>query len=188
MTPDAPPRDNPHAPRWRRRVVFALLALHAIWIAVHLGLVARGVINPWKLGGYGMYTIPHPRPLTHVFLRDAETGDWREALPTTGPMSRAGPGGYETALFDLRSRLHVFKCRPVTSFALAGFMRQNPELKGENFALVVSEAAMERAPLRFARGPHHAIRVTWESERRAAFEGEVCGRAYAGGFDIAPER
>ena len=30
----------------------------AIWPAVHIGLVARYDLNPWKLGGWGMYSAP----------------------------------------------------------------------------------------------------------------------------------
>ena len=59
----------------RKRAGFAfkllvglLLLAHVGWICVHLNLVAREQINPWKLGGYGMYTMPHYKALTHVFV------------------------------------------------------------------------------------------------------------------------
>ena len=41
----------------RKLVIVALVVLHSVWIVVHLNLVSRDLINPWKLGGYGMYTI-----------------------------------------------------------------------------------------------------------------------------------
>ena len=49
----------------RKAVIFGLLALHTVWIANHLRLVYQDRINPWRLGGYGMYTRPNsPTVLT----------------------------------------------------------------------------------------------------------------------------
>ena len=55
-----------------------LLLAHVGWICVHLGLVAKEQINPWKLGGYGMYTVPHYTALTHVFVIDDNSKKWFE--------------------------------------------------------------------------------------------------------------
>ena len=45
----------------RKLVIVALVVLHSVWIVVHLNLVSRDLINPWKLGGYGMYTTLTPK-------------------------------------------------------------------------------------------------------------------------------
>ena len=60
--------DNSRGSFALKLLVGLLLLAHAGWICVHLNLVAREQINPWKLGGYGMYTVPHYKALTHVFV------------------------------------------------------------------------------------------------------------------------
>jgi hypothetical protein len=42
----------------KRIVVHVGLTLFTVWPAVHLGLVARYEVNPWKLAGWGMYAAP----------------------------------------------------------------------------------------------------------------------------------
>ena len=52
-----------------------LVAL-ALWPLVHLWLVARFDVNPWKLAGWGMYSVPRSRSLgMEIFGRDAAGGD-----------------------------------------------------------------------------------------------------------------
>ncbi len=43
--------------RAKRAVVATVLAWLAFWPLVHRGVVARYEINPWKLGGFAMYTV-----------------------------------------------------------------------------------------------------------------------------------
>ena len=43
-------------------IFLVLVVLHSAWILNHLRLHAEGVINPWKGGGYGMYTNLSPNP------------------------------------------------------------------------------------------------------------------------------
>ena len=42
----------------KTRVVHGALVVFALWPLVHLGLVCRYDVSPWKLGGWGMYTVP----------------------------------------------------------------------------------------------------------------------------------
>lgn len=37
-----------------------------MWPAVHIGLVARYDVNPWKLAGWGMYSAPQLLPYVRV--------------------------------------------------------------------------------------------------------------------------
>jgi hypothetical protein len=39
-------------------VVYAFLLAFALWPLVHIGLVKRYDVNPWKLAGWGMYSAP----------------------------------------------------------------------------------------------------------------------------------
>ena len=50
-----------------------LLVFVALWPFVHLGLVARYEINPWKLGGFAMYTTPVP-PVQVVLFEQGRAG------------------------------------------------------------------------------------------------------------------
>src|SRR5262245_1176834 len=45
---------------FRKWAVVAILVLHVGWIANHMRLVANDRINPWRLGGYAMYTVASP--------------------------------------------------------------------------------------------------------------------------------
>ena len=42
----------------KRAWVHGALILFALWPAVHMALVKRWGVNPWKLAGWGMYSAP----------------------------------------------------------------------------------------------------------------------------------
>ena len=42
----------------KRIVVYAILVAFTVWPLVHIGLVKRHDVNPWKLAGWGMYSAP----------------------------------------------------------------------------------------------------------------------------------
>jgi len=42
----------------RKWIIAGLLILHIAWIGNHLRWVANDEINPWRMGGYAMYTVP----------------------------------------------------------------------------------------------------------------------------------
>ena len=42
----------------KRIAVYALLVAFTLWPLVHIGLVKRYEVNPWKLAGWGMYSAP----------------------------------------------------------------------------------------------------------------------------------
>jgi hypothetical protein len=44
----------------KRALAIAVLVFVAVWPFVHRVLVAKYDINPWKLGGFAMYTTPTP--------------------------------------------------------------------------------------------------------------------------------
>ena len=53
--------------RVKRTFVLALLIAFTLWPAVHLTLVRVYGVNPWKLGGWGMYAVPQLQPSVRVF-------------------------------------------------------------------------------------------------------------------------
>ena len=44
--------------RLKRNLVHAALVVFTAWPVIHLGLVKRYDVNPWKLAGWGMYSAP----------------------------------------------------------------------------------------------------------------------------------
>lgn len=47
--------------RGKERLVVLALAAFAVWPVVHHVLAERVALNPWKLGAWSMYAVPHPR-------------------------------------------------------------------------------------------------------------------------------
>jgi hypothetical protein len=59
----------------KKRVVIGALALLTTWPLVHIGLVWRYDLSPWKLGAWGMYAAPRYNQIgMEVFGRVSETG------------------------------------------------------------------------------------------------------------------
>ncbi len=54
----------------RQRLVFALLVAFALWPLVHRGLVHRYGLDPWKFGGWAMYTVARKDPQVVVQVDD----------------------------------------------------------------------------------------------------------------------
>lgn len=55
------PFSDPAGWSLRKATIVGLVVLHSAWIVFHMILVSRELINPWKLGGYGMYTTLTPK-------------------------------------------------------------------------------------------------------------------------------
>lgn len=52
---------------WREKAAVGFIAFVVVWPLVHRGIVAAYDVNPWKLGGWAMYTTPMPPVLTVAF-------------------------------------------------------------------------------------------------------------------------
>ncbi|MEL6768575.1 MAG: hypothetical protein AAFP17_15445 [Pseudomonadota bacterium] len=158
------------APRWLKLVIFALLALHTVWVAVHLRLVSEGAINPWKLGGYGMYTVPHPFPRLHVFAINRETRTWSEL----------SVGTFSSYRFDLASDLHTFNCRMAGASALSAFLDDNPHLRRMPLTLALSRETMTEEPIGARRQIYATTEIAWSDAETFTYRSEVCGSTSEG--------
>lgn len=58
----------------RARFVVALVAVVVVWPLLHRAIVAAYDVNPWKLGGFAMYTTATPPVLTVAFEPRGEGG------------------------------------------------------------------------------------------------------------------
>lgn len=59
---------------WRARFVLSVVAFVAVWPLLHRGVVAAYDVNPWKLGGFAMYTAVTPPVLVVAFEPRGEGG------------------------------------------------------------------------------------------------------------------
>jgi hypothetical protein len=67
----------------RRRILGAILVAAAVWPLFLRAAVRRFDVNPWKFGGFAMYTTPTP-PILVALLR-AVPGGFRALDPRTLP-------------------------------------------------------------------------------------------------------
>jgi hypothetical protein len=64
------------------RAAWLVLALTLIWPVGHIAATRWSDLSPWRLGGWGMYSIPHESNVTvHIYLLDAPS-------PVNGPAAR----------------------------------------------------------------------------------------------------
>jgi hypothetical protein len=150
----------------RKWIIVGLLILHTAWIGNHMRWVAGGRIDPWRLGGYAMYTIPSPAARLHVFFAD------RPDAPI-----RVNSTRYHSATrFTNPSRM--FRCADVPAAALLAFFEENRELIGSNLAFVYSERQFIRNPPSTKRVVQGTVAVSWRDTRSFAYTNRFCGNEH----------
>jgi hypothetical protein len=153
-------------------LIWLLLLSHVGWICVHLNLVAREQINPWKLGGYGMYTVPHYAPLTHVFLLDDKSQKWFEIVRRHHL--------FNSFQFDRRNFLHIFRCRAPSEESIVAFMDENQHLRYRPLVLALSEKLFTRKPINLKREFYTKVEIAWAGKTLFGYQGEICGKSFEG--------
>ena len=165
------PFTNPKGWSLQKSIFAGIILVHAIWIVVHLNLVSQGLINPWKLGGYGMYTTAIPKPRLHVFDRQFQGVEV--------PLSKQT---YYN--FRLRNQNFSFQCEPMTEKSLLGFFEENPNLVGHTLRFFVSQRKFLRNPIRAKRRAHAMLEVVWKEAQLLEYTGQVCGKIYEGQLNL----
>jgi hypothetical protein len=149
---------------FRKWAVWGLLIVHIAWIGNHMRLIASDQINPWRMGGYAMYTVPNLAQRTRVF--DANMPD----APLLVNMLR-----YEKATrFTNYGR--TFRCANVPASALLAFLEENQTLVGRNLVFVYSEREFVRAPPAAKRVNKGMVFLTWQNEHTFTYTNRFCGR------------
>jgi hypothetical protein len=144
-------------------VLLALLTVHTGWIGVHLTLVGQDRINPWKLGGYGMYTRPQAVPFYEVYLLDNpgdEDGEWVD--------------DFDDWAFYEQTKRSTFHCEPFNPAAIEQFLDQNQDLVGSDIKIYALTTAFEREPIRLEPVYLGAAKVIWQDETNYSVEGSFC--------------
>ncbi len=80
--------------RTKTTVVGTALVLLTLWPLVHIGLVKRYGISPWKLAGWGMYSAPRSRSLGMEVFGAPSAGGPLEQLTAPAPAVRDEAGRY----------------------------------------------------------------------------------------------
>ncbi len=154
-------------------ILLGLVVIHTAWIVIHLNLVAREQINPWKLGGYGMYTTPHPRPVMSLFDRRFE--GFEIGMPEEAAAQLASDNAY-----------YIFRCQPLTEVSLQNFLKNSPGFTGVPLRFIVTERKMLRDPVRAERLPHAILEIRWTGKTTFDYAGKVCGKIYRGKSELKP--
>lgn len=150
----------------RKWAVAGLLILHIGWIANHMRWVATDQINPWKLGGYAMYTVPAPVAQFQVYDAD---------FPDTPALVN---GMQYEAAERLTNAGRTFRCAPVPPAAMRGFFEENGNLIGKHLALIYTERRLYRDPRTFKREIQGVIELSWQDERTFTYRSRFCGKEY----------
>lgn len=149
-------------------VVICALVIHVAWIVNHLWWVANDRIDPWKLGGYGMYTVPSPGLRLEI--------QWVSASGRTGNLN---PDSYSTRAIqrsiNLTNKDRVFRCAPVSPKSLRAFFEENPSLRGVNLAFVFSELRFVRDPVAAKRREQGRVEVQWIGDNDFVYGNSFCG-------------
>ena len=157
-----------HNVNYRKWLLSALVIAHIAWIANHLRLVANDEINPWRLGGYGMYTVPDPAARYQVF----------DKLDPSAPLPVV-KGGFDIAQ-RFRNPGRVFRCAPAAPEALRAFFEQNSNLVERDIVILYSEVRFHRTPPSLSRETQGAVFVSWQDMHTFTYTSKFCGREYTG--------
>jgi hypothetical protein len=145
-------------------IIGTLLVIHIAWIANHMRWIANDEINPWRMGGYAMYTVPSLGQRTRVF--DASFPD----APLTVNMLQ-----FEKAT-RLTNYARTFRCANVPASALLAFFDVNQPLIGRNLVFVYSERQFVRTPPAAKRVTKGMVVVAWQDERSFTYTNRFCGK------------
>ncbi|MGE4249981.1 MAG: hypothetical protein AB7F09_11345 [Parvibaculaceae bacterium] len=148
----------------RKWAVGALLVLHVMWIANHMRLVAQDQINPWRLGGYAMYTVPPPGYRVRVY----EAGFPDQPL-------RVNHLQYEAAIWFTNPG-RTFRCADIPTAALRSFFNENPDLIGRSLIFVHSERRFVRVPPSTKRQVQALVQVNWQDAQSFTYTTKICGK------------
>jgi hypothetical protein len=152
---------------WQRWIVFSVLALQIVWIANQLRLVMTDQINPWRLGGYGMYTVPFPVSSFEVYSSDSPD------VPLPVNKKR----------FEMVARLtnpsRTFRCADVSPESLLGFFDENSFLIGTKLIFTFKEERFIHVPPSVENQVQGVVDVDWQDDRTFTATNKFCGKEHA---------
>ncbi|NNJ75663.1 MAG: hypothetical protein HKP56_10930 [Anderseniella sp.] len=157
----------------QKGILLGLIVLHAVWLVIHMNLVSHQLINPWKLGGYGMYTTVNPAPALSLFDRRID--------------------GFEIPIDDKdrvklasENNFFIFRCQPLRVASLQTFLKNNPRFTGAPLRFILTEQTFLRDPIRAERLPHSILEIRWTGQDSFDYAGKICGKIFRGKSKLRP--
>lgn len=158
-------------------MVYALLAAHVLWIANHMRLVYLDRINPWRLGGYAMYTVAKPR-LKIRFLDQSVPGS---------PMVMPGDGISFKAMNAATQFTNVgrtFRCAHIPPRALRAFFVENARLAGLDMSIVLFDTKFLRKAPWFEGRQQGEVAIHWQDAKSFQYKSVFCENEETGTVDL----
>lgn len=149
----------------RKWILMGLVVLHMGWIAKHMHLVIHHQINPWRLGGYAMYTVPNPSVRLRIY-------DAISSMPINARRRQS-----EIAVRSTNPA-RTFRCAHASSAALRAFFGENTDLIGRNLVFAYSELKFVRSPPSAKRELQGVVEVTWQDLQHFILTSRFCGDEY----------
>ncbi|MCG8587830.1 MAG: hypothetical protein MJE66_00920 [Proteobacteria bacterium] len=125
--------------RRRQHAVFACLAAVALWPLVQHALARQYHLNPWKLGGFAMYTVPVPPVAVHVL--EVEGNELSLLDPTA--WSAAARSRY----VEFQRRRHAIGQWALPRALVSQLERERPA--GDGFVIVIQRFELDSETARF---------------------------------------
>lgn len=146
----------------KKWIIAGILIFHIAWIGNHMRWELNERINPWKLGGYAMYTSVNPLPGVRLYE------------PVSRERIKADFVPYEAATLFTNGR-RAFRCASVPPRALVAFFKANTDLIGKSLVFVYSERQLFRDPLSTKRVTVGVLFVTWQGAEEFSYTSNFCG-------------
>lgn len=148
--------------------IIPTLIIHSLWIVNHLRWVAADQINPWKLGGYGMYTAPQPNAtLSLIDIR----------FP--GGHYFLDPSTYKLSRYRMMTKFtninRAFRCAHVKPDQLKMIFEENPQLRGNHLRLLYLEDKFIKMPVSTKRVIQGRVTIIWTGKDFFEYTSEFCG-------------
>lgn len=147
---------------WAYLLLGALLTVHTAWAAYHLYLVSEDQVNPWKVGGYGMYTTVPPTARASLKVRSPN-----------GFMVRI-----QNRAFTENNLMFSFKCRPVTKRSVLALIETDPAIVGRELSFDLTELQLKREPIRHVRRLYSTGSVFYQPDGSALLRQKLCGEIH----------
>jgi hypothetical protein len=148
---------------WKNCVLCAILVCHILWMVFHLSQAATDSINPWKLGGYGMYVQPNKSAYTEFWLRDSQS----EALSALD---------LDVANFKTKNLKFNLHCKPPTASSFQVLFKDNPEIVGKELKLEIMAPEFMHEQLRVDYRKVAEMYIEPRDEKSFVYSGTVCGK------------
>lgn len=140
-------------------------------------LVYFDQINPWRLGGYAMYTVPQPRLKT--ILVDQRSPGAPIVMSDKGVSFKA-----MNAATRFTNAGRSFRCAHLPPRALRAFFLENGRLVGHNMSIGLYDTKfIRKAPWREGR-QQGEVAIQWLDEKTFAYKSIFCGSEKNGSVDL----